>query len=339
VSEIVRYATKRWPEWFGRDAGEDIEPVALAGGPAHRRRVIVFLISKGESRPAAAVKIAFTPQEEEYLQAEFRALSDVWPDVPSGMRNTIPQALALDRVGGLLMLATEVLEGRRLLVPHVTGRGSIHARRLVRRFLSGAFSWSNELARVSPQPTQDHEADETDLQEMVEAFLAVHPVDEGARGDFRSFGRALGRERIRWTPSWQHRDVAVGNVLAHKGGLRFLDWEHASARSEPWFDTAYAPGALALLAHRQSAFQSVRDAGLSVLGADAWAGRILHREMERAWGHPLPLAWAVALVIMGTTVRRQRHGRGGWNSWGELAVCLVADRDFRRTVAWLAPQW
>jgi hypothetical protein len=338
VSEIVRYATERWPEWFGRDAGRGIEPVALAGGPAHRRRVIVFLISKGESRPAAALKIAFTPQEEEFLQAEFRALSDVWPDVPSGMRDTVPQALGLDRVDGLLILATEVLEGRRLLVPHVTGRASIYARRLVRRFLSGAFSWSNELARVSPQTMQD-QADETDLQEMIEAFLTVHPVDERAQRDFRAFGRALGRERIRWTTSWQHRDVAVGNVLAHRGGLRFLDWEHASGRSEPWFDIAYAPGALALLAHRQSGFPSVRDAGLSVLGADAWAGRILRGEMERAWRHPLPLAWAVALAIMSTAVRRQRHGRGGWSNWGELAVCLVADRDFRRTAAWLAPHW
>ncbi|MGH2817510.1 MAG: hypothetical protein ACRDJS_03490 [Actinomycetota bacterium] len=339
MSEVASYAAERWPAWFGRDAGRGIEPVALAGGPAHRRRAIVFLLSMGERRPAAALKIAFTPQEEEYLEAEFWALKEVWPKVPAGMRATVPEALGLDRVDGRLVLATQVLEGRRLLVPHITGRASIRARRLVRGFLAGAFSWSDELARATGQATEPGEADETVLQQMVEEFLAVHPVDDGAQRDFRAFGRALGRERIRWTPSWQHRDVAVGNVLMHRGALRFLDWEHASALSEPWFDIGYAPGALTLLAQRQSAFPSVRDAGLSVLGMDAWAGRILREEMERAWRHPLPLAWAVALVVMSTAVRRRRHGRGGWTSWGELALGLVADREFRRAAAWLAPEW
>ena len=335
MSEMTRHAAERWPAWFGRDAERGLQPIALAGGPAHQRRAIVFLLESGERRPAAALKIAFTPQEEEYLEAEFRALSDVWPSLPPGMRATVPRALGLDRVDGRLVLATEVLEGRRLLVPYVTGRGSIRSKRLVTAFFAGAFSWSNELAGATPAG----EADESDLLEMVEGFLALYSIDGGASRELRAFSRALGRERIRWTRSWQHRDVAVGNVVTHRGSLRFLDWEHASSSSEPWFDVAYAPGALAFLGHRQSAFPSVREAAVSVLGMDAWAGGILRREMEQAWRHPLPLAWAVALVVMSTAVRRRRRGRGGWTSWGELALCLMADRDFRRAAAWLAPQW
>lgn len=336
MTEMVRYAAERWPVWFGRDVGKGIEPVVLAGGPAHRRRAIVFLLPAGESRPAAAMKIAFTPQEEVFLEAEFRALSEVRPALPPGMRDTVPEALGLDRVDGLLMLSTQVLEGRRLLVPHLTGRTSVVAARLIRRFLARSFSWSNELALATGRAAQ---ADETDLQEVVERFLALHPVDDSQRRDVRAFGRALGREQTRWTPSWQHRDIAVGNVLSHRRALRFLDWEHASAQSEPWFDIAYAPGALALLAQRQNAFPSVRDAGLSVLGTDAWTGRVLRQEMKRAWRHPLPLSWAVALVVMSTAVRRRSHGRSGWASWGELALCLVADREFRRSASWLAPEW
>ena len=339
MTEILRYAVERWPDWFGSDVVRGIEPIALAGGPALQRRVIVFLLSPGERRPAVAIKIAFTPQEEAFLEAEFAALSDVRPGLPPGMRASVPEALSLDRVGGFLVQATQVLAGRRLLVPHLTRRASMVAPRLLRRFFARSFSWSHELARATGQPTHADGADETELQEVVEAFLAVYPVDDGAQSEFRAFAKAIGRERIRWTPSWQHRDVAVGNVLTHRGALRFLDWEHASARSEPWFDIAYAPGALTLLAQRQDDSPSVRDAGLSVLCMDTWPGRILHQEMERAWRHPLPLAWAVALVVMSTALRRRIHGRRGWTNWAELALCLVADREFRRSADWIAPKW
>jgi hypothetical protein len=337
VTEIVRYATERWPDWFGRDAGDGIEPVALSGGPAHKRRAIVFLLQTGESRPAAVMKIAFTPLEESFLQAEFKALSEVRSSLPPGMRDTVPAPLDLERVDGLLMMSTHVLEGRRLLVPHLTRRtSSVIAAGLVRRFLARSFAWSNDLALATGEASQ---AGEAELEEVVERFLAVHDIEDKAQQEFRAFARAVGRERIQWSPSWQHRDVAVGNVLNHKGSLRFLDWEHASAQSEPWFDIAYAPGALMLLAQRQNGFPSVRDAALAVLGADAWAGRVLRQEMERAWRHPLPLAWAVALVVMSTAVRRRNHGRSGWASWRDIALCLIADREFRRTAAWLAPEW
>jgi hypothetical protein len=337
MTEIVNYAAERWPDWFGTDVGRSIEPVVLAGGPAARRRAIVFLMPTSDSRPAVAIKIAFTPREEEFLEAEFAALSEVRPSLPLGLRATVPEALGLGRVGGHLTLSTHVLEGRRLLVPYLTRRrASLVAKRLIRGFLARLFSWSHELAQATGQAEQ---ADEAELQEVVGRFLAVHPVDDGPQREFRAFARALGRERIRWTPSWQHRDAAVGNVLNHRGALRFLDWEHASARSEPWFDIAYAPGALTLLAQQQNDLTSVRDAGLSVLGVDAWAGRILRQEMEGAWHHPLPLSWAVALVVMNTAVRSRGQGRNGWASWAELATCLLADSEFRRTAGWLAPEW
>jgi hypothetical protein len=336
MTEIVRYATERWPDWFGTDGARSVEQIVMAGGRAARRRAIVFLMSTTESRPAVAIKIAFTPREEDFLEAEFAALSDLRPSLPPGLRATVPEALGLDRVGGHLMLFTHVLEGRRLLVPHLTRRASLVSKRLIRAFLARSFSWSNELAQTTGQAEQ---ADEAELQDVIDRFLALYPIGGGAQRDIRAFARALGRERIRWSPSWQHRDVAVGNVLNHKGTLRVLDWEHASARTEPWFDIAYAPGALTLLAQQQDAFHSVRHAALAVLGRDAWAGGVLRGEMERVWHHPLPLSWAVALVVMNTAVRSRGHGRNGWASWGELAMCLLADRELRQTAGWLVPEW
>jgi hypothetical protein len=336
VTALVSYAAGKWPMWFGGHTAPAIESVILSGGPGHRRRALVFLLPSGHTRPAVVLKVAFSSEEAVFLAREFRALSEVRRDVDPSIQVSIPEPLSLDRVGEVVVLASRALEGRRLVVPGVAGRGSLVASYLMRRFLARAFTWSGDLARTNHAAP---EGDESDLVDVVERFARLYPSAAAQGSRVSAFALAVGRARIRWRPSWQHRDIAVGNVISHRGVLRFLDWEHASAHSEPWFDVAYAPGTLTLLAQRQNRVASVRTAALAVLGVDAWAGSVLRREMERAWSHPLPLAWAVALVAMSTALRRQGDGREGWSDWGELALCLVADHEFRSAIDWLAPQW
>jgi hypothetical protein len=339
VIEVVRHAERMWPAWFGGDPAPATDPVFLAGGPAHRRRAIVFLFPGGHgpraARPAVVLKVALTPKDAANIGREFRALCEVRSRVPPVIRASIPEALGLYRAGNSLVLASRAQEGHRLMVPNLTARGSYVGPRLVRRFLARAFTWSNDLAEATRAP---RDASGSELQEIAERFLAAYPCHGRTGAEIRAFARSLGRERITWTPSWQHREMSEGNVLIQRGGLRVIDWEHASGRSEPWFDVAYAPGALALLARRQSGVASVRQAALVALGADGWTGRTLRAEMGRAWHHRLPVPWAVALVAMSTALRRGEHGRR-WTDWGDLALCLLVDRDARLALSWLAPEW
>lgn len=333
----VEYASRMWPVWFGGAPATNLEQVILTGGPAHKPRAIVFVLRSGDRSPSVVVKVAFTPGEAGFLSDEFRALCDVRAAAPPSLRESIPEPLGLHHAEEpVAMEATRAVAGRRLLVPDLCVPGGAMARRVLRSFLRGAFVWSQQLAEATQQ---DHERDEQELAGRVERFLSVYRGGASALRDIRSFGRAVARARIRWRPAWQHRDISVGNVLVHRGTLRFVDWEHAEAASDPWYDVAYAPCATVLVAQRQRAMPSVRTAAMSVLPADKWAGRLLRTEMERAWSDALPLPWAVALTAVSTALRRERSGRIGWPDWAEFVTAVLADGEFRRRIGWLAPEW
>jgi hypothetical protein len=335
--DALEYASAMWPSWFGHPPPDRLREVILTGGPAHKPRAIVFVLPPRDRKPAVIVKVAFTPGEAAFLHDEFRALSDVHGAVPPHLREGIPAPLGLYRAEEpRAMVATSAVAGRRLLVPDLGGRGGVMPSRMLRSFLRGTFAWSRELAEATQRRD---ERDEQELAERVDRFLTVYRARGSALRPIRSFGRAVGRARIRWRPAWQHRDVSVGNALVHRGAVRFVDWEHADGASEPWYDIAYAPPATALLAQRQRGIASVQEAAKSGLGADTWVGRLVRREMELAWSHPLPLGWAVALTALSTALRRERSGRVGWSDWAEFAMSILADTDFRRRLEWLAPEW
>jgi hypothetical protein len=336
MTDVLGYAERMWPEWFPGRPWSALTPVVLAGGPAHQPRATVFAFARGEAKPSVIMKVAFTPTEATFLEQEFRALTEVHRAAAGPILETIPAPLGFDASGRGVILAIGAVEGRRLLVPNVTRRGSPSARRLMRGFLGRSFSWSEELAQAAKEKSAQGQER---LEALVEQFVSVHNVPEPARSRMLSFGRALGRSRIGWTAGWQHRDVSVGNVLVHRGSLRLVDWEHAAPGCEPWFDIAYAPGAAVMLAQRQGQSASVREAALTALDRRHWLGAVLAGEMEKAWRYPLPLAWGVALTTMGTALRRERNGRVGWADWVDLALLIFSDDEFRDEVGWLAPAW
>jgi hypothetical protein len=336
MTDVLGYAARMWPEWFPGRPGSGLEPAVLAGGPAHHPRAAVFVFAAGESKPSVVMKVAFTSAEAAFLEQEFRALSEVRRSTAGPILETIPAPLGFERSGPSVILALSAVDGRRLLVPNVTRRGSPSSRRLMRDFLARSFDWSRGLADASePGPIEDEEK----LVGLVERFVSVHDVTGPARSRLQSFGRAIGRSRVRWTAGWQHRDVSVGNVLVHRGTLRLVDWEHAGPGCEPWFDTSYAPGAAVMLARRQGRSTSVQAAALTALSRRHWLGAVLAREMDKAWHYPLPLPWAVALTIMSTALRRERDGRVGWADWVDLALWVTSEAAVRDDVGWLSPEW
>lgn len=336
IDALVGYASRMWPEWFPGRGAPPLEPVILSGGPAHRSRLLLFLIPWRGARPEVVLKVAFTPEEAAYLSNEFRALSGVGEAVPSALKETFPKALGLLPSNGMLAIALRALEGRTLLVPDVTRPGSTVGRRLMRSFFRRSFDWSASLARATAEPSPSAEED---LAGVAERFVEAFSLSDRAAREGRAFARAVARAGLRWFPGWQHGDITVGNVLNRGGRLRFVDWEHGGPGSEPWFDIAYAPGAVTLLGRRQANLDSVRESALRVLAPGGWVGNILREEMDRAWHHPLPLGWAVTLTSMRAGLRRRRDGRLGWMDWVEFVSCLLADEEWRTDLAWLAPEW
>lgn len=332
IPTLVARASEAWPRWFNGESAPHLVATVVGGGPAHGRRALVFLFPRRASRPRVVLKVASSAFEARCLRSEFEALTRLWTVVPTDLQRSIPEPLGKWTEGSASVIAMRALPGKRLLVPDLTAPRTLWGARLLRRFLGRAFSWTVGLARYTAEPAP---SDEGLLAEIVDRFAHAYP---GRAERLASFRRAVGATSIRWSPCWQHRDITVGNVLDDRGNLRLVDWEHASGRSEPWFDLAYAPGAIALLACSQGS-ASVVDAARHVLGSDHWVGATLREEMSGAWRQPVPLHIAVALTAMSTALRRQAEGRLGWVDWAELAVALVGQDDLRRRLDWLAPAW
>lgn len=335
MDELSRHAVEMWPKWFPERPVPELHGVITAAGKAHRDRAFVFLLRR-RGKAEIVFKIAFSEEEAGYVTREFENLSQLFPILPVSLRDHIPAPLGIHRLGSGVAVALGVLEGHRLLVPDVTRLGTPAARVLLRRFFRNAFRWSRSLAMA----TQNADLREAgSLGDLLDRFVAAFPMDERQLRRFQGFGKALDAGGFQWRPAWQHGDLAVGNVLVHRGSLRLLDWEHARGDAEPWFDVSYAPICSSALGARQAGLASMLDGAPLVLDEERWSGRIMREEMEAVWDYPLPLPWAVAITGIRTTVRRMDQGRRGWLPWGRLTVALLTDDEFRHRVPWLAPHW
>jgi len=335
IDELTGYARVHWPSWFGHSPGS-VGIAIGSGGPAHRTRAAVFVFEDRRTRPSVVMKIAFTELEAGFLRHEHDALNEIRPLLLEPMRPTVPRALGLAEIEGNTVFTMEALAGRRLLVPDLNGSGGALPRSLMGDFYRKSFSWSNDLAVAT---NNGDSLDGSHLAEIVDRYLGLvsHSAETSQR--IRSFRDAVAASGIAWSTSWQHADLAVGNVLMHRGELRLLDWEHASDRSQPWFDLAQSVGATARLAKRQLGAASSREAAISALGRSGWAGEVLRTELERAWDNRMPLGWVIALSSMATAIRQADDTRMGAEDWSEFASALVADSELRFELPWMVPDW
>jgi hypothetical protein len=329
---LITYASGRWPAWFPGERAPKLE-VGILVGPNHRQRPLAFLLPASDRAPRVVLKVALTSREADCLTTEFRALTELRPVLPEGLRASVPEPLGLERYADGLVLALGGMEGRRPLHPRLYGRPSLGDRRQLQTFVGGALGWTRELAEATVQPTGSDEGGLADRIERFGAAFARNPDEDRA---LRSFSRAVAATHIRWTPSWQHGDIGFGNALVHRGGVRFVDWEQARHSSEPWFDVSYLPIALAGMARRQRDEASLPRAAVWALASSGWSGPILEAQVRRVWDYPLPLGWAVTLTTMWKALRLRQEGGVGW---ADLALGLLTDIELRRQLGWLAPEW
>ena len=327
IPSMLDWLARSWVDWFGDVPGE-LHTGFLAGGPAHRSRVSAFVFNRSEREPRLFVKVALSARESRYVRDEFRAV-EALTGHSSEVSKLPPSPLGVMADEGWLAAAYEVVPGRRLLVPQLHGRIGPIGRRELSRFWNGAARVGTDLAAVENGAHRDERA----LGEVVAEFGRLYDVAGREAAHLRAFRARLERERVRWNPSWQHGDVAVGNVLIDNGELRLVDWEAASPDYEPWFDLATAPVAAAILASRQTGCP-VMEAVTSVLPEESWVGRNLTSTMRRYWRWEIPIGWAVALTCMRMAIRRSAQGRTMASDYGTLAMSLIADRSVFARVEW-----
>jgi aminoglycoside phosphotransferase (APT) family kinase protein len=283
------------------------------------------------------MKVGFTAREGGFLTSEYEAMHDVRPLLPGQLQGSMPRALDLVRDGEVTVISVEVVEGRRLLVPRLTGEVSAAAVRVMDSFFARSFAFSNEMAVATSSETA---SDQSALVEVVDRFIESFAQDHPETGDRASeFAGALAGSGVSWHAAWQHQDIAVGNVLEDDGRLMVLDWEHAGPGSFPWFDIAYTPVATAHLAWRVDRLPSIKTAALATLDEATPIGSALHQRMNEIWDHQIPMSWAVTLAAMEGALRRLDDGREASPEYAELVGVILCDEEFHERVGWLTPRW
>jgi aminoglycoside phosphotransferase (APT) family kinase protein len=331
IGPLLDWVGRSWTAWFGDSPGP-LHTGLLAGGPAHRARVSVFVFNRSERNPRIFVKVALSAREGRYVAEEFGAVQTL-ASHGGEVASLVPMPLGTTAEGDWLAAAYEVVPGRRLVVPQLNRRIGPIGRRELSRFWDEAAHVGVGLAAAGTAANRDESA----LGGIVDKFRSGVEIESRARADVDAFRFALERERVRWTPTWQHGDVAVGNVLVHRGKLRLVDWEAARSDYEPWFDLATAPVAAVILARRQTG-QSVTEAATTVLSEDGWVGSTLATTVRRNWIWDLPIGWAVALVSMRMANRRMAEDRAMPSDYVDLALALITDRSLRTKTEWAAVQ-
>ena len=332
IDDLLTWARESWRAWFGRPA-TFLSPAVLAGGPAHQQRFALFLFEGTKSHPDVFVKVSLDEKERKHVEAETTAIESLRGISLPLLNAQLPRSFGRHEIGSTFAAAYGVLAGRRINVPPLLGHVGRGGQKSMTRFWGATSEFGMKLAAMTPR--SDDLGDERQLGERVGAFLATFEVDSGTRRNLEAFQRNLERERISWSPVWQHGDLAVGNVLLDGNGFRFLDWEAARDDYEPWFDLTTAPPAAVVLGCRQTG-QTPGQVAPVVLSRTAWAGASMSREIEKHWNQSFPIGWAILLTTMRMALRRSNEGRTMHSEYSSLVAQLAADPHIRTDASWAA---
>lgn len=201
-------------------------------------KVTQILFDAGGSARVVA-KVARRPSAESALRAEHRALQDLWRDPPAGLRDTLPEPLLLENIGGRLVLATTALPGGPMSVDYYRP-GHTGAHRLVNQDFELAGGWLARFQRETwrGQLVIGPETFEESVLPVFERYrLAVgwsqweqDLLDRLARGWADLAGVTVPLVAV-------HGDYAIGNILLADGRITgVVDWELGQPLGLPFAD-------------------------------------------------------------------------------------------------------
>jgi Phosphotransferase enzyme family len=190
-------------------------------------KVTQILFDRG-GQPRVVAKVARRPSAEQALRAEHRALEALWREPPAGVRDTIPEPLLLEDVGGRLVLATTALSGGPMSVDYYRP-GHAGEPRLVHKDFELAGNWLAQFQRDTwrGQLVIGRETFEESVLPVFQRYRSTvgwsrweqDLLDGLARGCAELSGVTVPLVAA-------HGDYALGNILLSEGQVTgVVDWE------------------------------------------------------------------------------------------------------------------
>jgi hypothetical protein len=335
ISRVFTWLHAQYPSWEGGDQLGPIRVAVLNGRRPGRATLIVF--RGGQRTPSIVVKLVTRLEDAGHISREARSLELANSQLVGLLDPPPPRLLGSTHQPGLAALAITAVPGRRSKLPDLAkakpSRSDVHA---VRRHIDSVRSWTRSLREVEmpEQPMRDGQQ----LADRVHRFIELGGLPAAVVPRIQHLAIAMEQMPVKWSPHWQHGDVAPGNVLWHKGRIRLVDWEAASPAHDPWRDDAYLLLSLGRATQHETGVSSVGSAIRAAFGSQSWAGRVAESSYRESWPHPIPVGWALISTTIEHALEREEYG-ATTPFWRDLAVDLLFDQDLRDSCGWLVPHW
>ena len=332
ANDVDSWVADHWGRWFRGGQTRFAYRCILKG--ARQGRITAFYFTETSRAPVLVVKIAGNVGDRVPARNEFDALRRVRSSLPPRAVDLAPEALGLLHEGGsYAAVAMKAVAGKRMTLPVLARRSpSIFERRATLAYLKTAAEVSRQLETLVsgvPQPRSLGA-----LSDQLAAFRSLGSVSRAAQEGLSELERHLAASTSRYTPSWQHGDVAPGNLLLGPSGAHLVDWEAARPDHAPWFDVTYSWLTLARLTQRQGGDWSAGRALAHLYSENGWLGERLAQQTQQAWPHELPRRWAATLVAVDLAMT---YGEAGVAVWSPYIEALLTDDTVREHCHWMVP--
>ena len=269
IDLIRSFLAERWGE-LRPGAARPVAGIVIGADRDPAAKVtILFLDASGQ--PSAVAKVARQPQGEAGLGAEYEMLLRFSRLASDWVRDQTPTPLALQRIGGRLVLLTTAVPGRPMRTAYYAP-GHVTNRRRVEADFAAATAWLATFHRetMSAAPLFGDAAQDLWVDRVIERYrseIGWDEVEVDLFGRVRESARDLQGLPIPLVAS--HGDYAIGNIMVESGRVAgLIDWERGDQARPPFRDIYKFPASYSMYLDRAAPGRhgSVR------LGRDAFDG-------------------------------------------------------------------
>lgn len=309
------------------------QPPLIIFGQRGARATLAYFADTG-SKPALIVKVCGRSQDRDPARSEYEALSAVEETTGLLGGRLHPRPFGCLTTPGFSAVSMEALDGRRLELVGLSRPGS---RWLSRRRFSSYVSDTRRIVRtMASHDDGDARRDGLRLATAGRRLLEADVLRIKTQDLLEEQVARLEKSSAAWRPTWQHGDLAPGNILRTGQGLRLIDWEDARPDRFPWHDLCYVPLTVCRLIEREAVRWPPPRAVVHALATDRWSGAILRRALTDEWTFDLSIEDGLLTTLIDLTERTLACGRV--SLWAHYLDAILTDAEVRRRCAWLVTE-
>ncbi len=221
IDRILDLVNERWEAWLG----DMPKPTSFSVLLQSRSRVSVFLFAQGAQAPLLVAKISRDSHDAQDVRHEWETVTRVRNALNGPLRDTLPQPLCLENVGGRTVMFETFMPGR--VMPLHIGRCKM---RHYQAHLQALYRWlqafQTQTAHPMPPCLSSHRISRACQQASLSRTIADTLCGLADELDDVAIPRVIA-----------HGDLHPTNILLHHGRVAaIIDWEFSQATQWPFFD-------------------------------------------------------------------------------------------------------